>query len=111
MSDPIREYSNAINEYDKTYSVIREYGTITADLGRFLNNKPYDIGVSNSGAGLPAEMAMVEKQFTLNANDWPTAKQIAEALANLYEKRKLVNNLWSSLSPTDKNLVNPPNTK
>ena len=38
-------------------------------------------------------------------------EQIAEAVANLYKKRKKLEDVWASLSPTDKGLVNPPDTK
>ncbi len=109
--DPIRRYSDVTKEFNAAYSRVREYGSIIADVGRYLNNKPYDLGVSNTGVGLPPEMAMVEKECTLNASNWPSAEQIAEALASLYEKRKQVEVIWASLSSTDKALVNPPDTK
>lgn len=109
--DPIRRYSDASKEFNEAYLRVRDLGGITADVGRYLNNKPYDLGVTNSDVGLPPEMAMAEKQYTLNADNWPSAKQIAEALVALYAKRKQVNDVWTSLSPTDKALVNPPDTK
>jgi hypothetical protein len=109
--DPIRKYSDATKEFSKIKSRVREYGLITADVSRYLSNKPYKLGISNVSANLPLEMTMAEKEYTLNANDWPSAKQIAEALASLYEKRKQLELIWSSLSQTDKALVNPPDTK
>ena len=44
----------------------------------------------------------------LNADNWPSAKQIAEALSSLHQKRHGVDNLWHSLSDEDKEIVSPP---
>lgn len=109
--DPIRKYSDATNAFNTAYTKVRKFGEIIADVGRYLNNKPYDLGISNSGVGLPPEMAMVEKQYTLNADDWPNAGKIAEVLVSLYEKRKNLQLVWDSLSATDKGLVKPPDIK
>jgi len=67
--------------------------------------------VSNVSVGFPPEVAMVQGIPTLNANNWPSAKQIAEALSNLHQKRHQVENIWQSLSDADKDIVNPPPSK
>jgi len=108
--DPIRKYSDAMGEFNSAYSGVRKLGEITADVSRYLNNKPYKLMVSNVGVGFPAEIAMGGAEYTLNANNWPSAKEIAEALASLHEKRKRVKEIWTSLSPNDKQLVSPPDT-
>ena len=109
--DPIRKYSEATREFNEAYSKLRDFGMLIADVARYLNNKPYDIGISSTGVGLPPEITMVETEYHLDAKHWPTAEQIAKAVANLWEKRKNLEHIWSSLSPTDRELVNPPDTK
>jgi hypothetical protein len=106
--DPIRKYSNATEEYNKAYNKVRELGTLIADIGRILNNKPLELMVSNVDVGFPPEVSMSRNVPTLDGKAWPTAKQIAESLSSLHEKRREVHHAWESLSPTDKNLVSPP---
>lgn len=109
--DPIRKYSDATKELNIATSRVQALGAIIGDVGKALNNKPYELMVSNVGVKFPIEVAMARGIPSLNADNWTTAKQIAEALATLHEKRKRVNDIWSSLSPTDKELVSPPDTK
>ena len=109
--DPIRKYSKATEEFNEAYSRVRSFGMLFLDVAHQLNNKPYDIGISGISAQLPPEMALAKKSYTLNAKKWPTAEQIAESIASLYNKREKLNDAWESLSPTDRGLVTPPDTK
>ena len=54
------------------------------------------------------ELTFNKSAFSLNANEWPTAKAIAEAIANLHEKRNAVKNAWYALSNADKKIVKKP---
>ena len=109
--DPIRQYSEATKEFNEAYSKIREYGMLLADVAWCLNNKPYDLGISNAAIKLPYEITKTNKRTTLDVESWVSADQIAEALANLYDKREKVKMAWNSLSSTDRGLVSPPDTK
>lgn len=102
--DPIRKYSDATKEFNAICTIVRALGEITADVGRYLNNKPFRLKISNVGVEFPP----FEEEYSLNANNWPSAKQIAEALVSLHEKAKLVENVYASLSPIDKTLVKSP---
>jgi len=109
--DPIRNYSDATKEFDSAYLRVRKLGEITADVGRYLNNRPFRMMVSNVDVGFPPEITFGEAECTLDAKVWPSAKQIAEALASLHQKAKRVEHAYASLSQTDKTLVNPPDIK
>ena len=106
MVDPIRKYSDANDELDKATTKVRILQNIIGDTGRSLN-KPYEFIVSNVDVGFPPEVTMSRGIHSLNADNWPTAKQIAEALADLHNKRKFAENIWHSLSDGDKKLVKP----
>ncbi len=106
--DPIREYSNAVEEFNLAYSAVRKLGVLVADVGRYMNNRPHVFMVSNSSVGFPPEIGLSKSVFSLNANDWPDANKIAEAIVSLHEKREHVKEIYASLSATDKQLVQKP---
>ena len=104
--DPIRKYSDATKEFEEAREQVRQLQEI---IGRMYNHlmSPYELMLSNVSVNLPAEVTLGRNIAKFNANDWPQIKQIAEALANLHSKRKVVEDVWHKLSDTDKKLVNP----
>ena len=109
--DPIRQYSEATESFNKAFSRVRGLGEIIADVGRYLNNYPYEITVANVVGGAPMRALASERLYTLNADNWPKAEQIAEVIVNLHSACRNVKSVWASLSQADKGLVNPPDTK
>jgi hypothetical protein len=107
--DPIRIFSNTCDEYDKATEKINNLSSIILKVGTQLQRKPYGFSVSNCGVGFPAEVTFSSSVYSLNANEWPTAKTIAEALSDLHKKRKGVENAWYKLSDADKKVVKAPN--
>jgi len=105
--DPIHKYSETVQEYNEARSRVVEYGQIIIDVARCLNNRPYDLNVYNTQVFLPPEMTTVERPCTLDAQKWPSAEDIARALADLYHKRENVKSVWNALSLTDKSIVQP----
>jgi hypothetical protein len=109
--DPIRQYSEANEKFNKAYSKVRQWGEIIADVGRYLNNFPYELTVSNVLGGATIKDLASSRLYTLNADSWPTPKQIAEAITELHHTAENVKSVWASLSIADKSLVNRPDTK
>lgn len=103
--DPIRKYSKAMEELGKAEGDIVNIREIIGEVHRNLES-PYNFTVANIDIGLPLMGGP-----TLNADYWPTAEQIAKALANLHQKRHQVDQIWHSLSPSDKNIVDAPPSK
>jgi hypothetical protein len=108
--DPIRKYSDAIKELEKATEQVVRLREIIGGLYSGLQN-PYELVISNVSVGFPAEVTFGRNIRDFNANDWPQIKSIAEALVNLHNKRKVVDEAWQNLSDTDKGLVNPPPKK
>jgi len=105
--DPVRKYLDAKAQLDAAFSKVRDLISTIAPVATALNN-PYFFMVSNVDVGFPPEVAMGGAKFTLNANDWPSAKQIAEKLASLHQARKHAISCWMSLSDPDKKNLTPP---
>ena len=106
--DPIRKYSGANKEFNDAYMKIRKIGEIISDVGRHLNNRPHVFGMTGVGVNFPPEIGLAKPVFGLDANNWPSAQQIAEAILDLHEKRQKVRELYQSLSATDTSLINKP---
>jgi len=45
--EKLQEYIDSVDELQKAYSKVREYGTTIGDVARYLNNFPYKMTVSN----------------------------------------------------------------
>jgi hypothetical protein len=103
--EKLQEYIDSVDELQKAYSEVRKHGELIADVGRYLNNYPYKMIVSNVQVSF---VATGEREFDLNAAKWPSAKQIAETLSDYIKKRDRVKNLYQSLSSAQREQVKPP---
>jgi diacylglycerol kinase family enzyme len=108
--DPIRKYSESNDELEKARTKVQKVQAIIVEVGQALNY-PYQFVISNVGVGFPAEVTHSSMAKSLNANEWPTAKQIAEVIADLHQRRQHLESAWHSLSDADKNIVKPLSTK
>ena len=105
--DQIRVYLDAKASLDEARKKIYEMRDLIAEVGQKLLS-PYNFMVSNVSVGFPPEVAMGGVP-TLNADNWPSAKQIAETLASLHTAYHQVQNAWMAIpEPDRKNLVPPP---
>ena len=105
--EPIRVYSKANGELDQANNDLDKIRSLIQHVGQQLAVNPLSFSVSNAGVDFPAEVIMSHNP-SLNANDWPSAKQIGEVLSNLHTKRKAVEDVWRRLSIEDKKIVRPP---
>lgn len=103
--EKLQEYINSVDELQKAYSEVRKYGAIIGDVGKYLNNYPYKMTISNVQISFPIT---ADREYSLNGDDWPSAKQLAEALADYIRKRERVNELYYSLSDAQRDSVKPP---
>jgi|GEM_PF-3583265 len=55
--------------------------------------------ISNTSVGFPMDIALTHKP-TLNAREWPTLDQVAEALAASHDARHKAENAWHAI-PSD----------
>lgn len=107
--DPIRKYLDAKAELDTALSKVRKLAAIIEPIGSALKRgDPWHVMVSNIDVGFPPEVALVSNMPTLNANEWPSAKQIAEAWAAMHEVQHKVSNLWASVRDKDRKNLSPP---
>ena len=105
--DSIRKYLDTKAELDRTKQRVKDMAKLIVDVGNVLNRDPWSLMVSNVDVRFPPEVAMGGSR-SLNANNWPTAKQIAELLSAMHKVRNDVVNAWASLSKSDRDNLTPP---
>jgi hypothetical protein len=104
-AEKLQEYINSVDELQKAYSEVRKLGEIIANVGRYLNNFPYKMNVSN----VPVKFVLSEDvEYRMNGDSWPSAKKLAEILSDYINKRHQVQRLYASLSDAQRNTVKPP---
>jgi len=103
--EKLQEYVDSVDELQKAYSKVREYGAIVGDVARCLNNFPFKMTVSNVQVSF---VVTGEGEYHLDGNNWPSAKQLAEVLSDYISKRERAKNLYASLSSAQKQSVKPP---
>ena len=104
--DPIRKYSDAIGELNKAREQVRKLGEIVNTMLVGLR-QPYEFMISDVSIGFPTEVTMSRDAIRLSGKAWPQIQQVAEVLVNLHNKRRAVEQIWHSLSDTDKGIVSP----
>jgi hypothetical protein len=109
---PTRKYATANEELRKARDDTQKLRDIIARVGQNLL-RPYEFMVSDISVsgGFPPEIALAKGIPSLSAREWPTAQQIAEAVANLHQKYKQVQDAYHALSDAEKGVVNPPPDK
>ncbi|MBA7685662.1 hypothetical protein ES703_94087 [subsurface metagenome] len=107
---PMHKYSAAVDELSRARTKVGQMQEFIGSVSAALL-KPYEFMVSNVNVGFPPEVSLVGGIPTLDAQKWPSAQQIAEAIANLHQKYQQVQNTYHALSPADKNIVAAPPKK
>jgi hypothetical protein len=62
--------------------------------------------VLNTGAGFPKEVTMVGR--SIDASTWPTAQQLADALAGWHEAAEITRTTWARLPREMRSSMPPP---
>jgi len=111
VEDPIRKYPDATRDFNNAFDKIHKMGTIVESVSRYLNNKPHTFMISNVDVRFPFVLSLSPKVYSLDANTWPSAKEMADAIVELENRRKKLRDVWDSLSEADKEVLHPPDTK
>ena len=107
----IQNYSTAIDELQQARTKIQQMHKIINEVSCSLLN-PYEFTVSNVNVEFPPESATVKEITSLDANEWPSAQQIAEAIVNLHHRYLQAQNAYNALSEKEQEIVGfPPDKK
>ena len=103
--DPISTYQEALHNFtDATRRVEACVNTIIDAAHKLQDWK--SVCVSNTSIGFPARVA--SSGISINAMDWPTAEQLAQALASWHVTRSAVHNAWLMIPGDRRPGLQPP---
>lgn len=105
--DSVRKYLDAKADLDRAKQEINDITKLIAEVGDALKRDPWSLMVSNVDVGFPPEVAM-GGSYILDANRWPTVRQLAELLSAMHNARHGAVSAWASLSKSDRENVTPP---
>jgi hypothetical protein len=105
-TDPIAVYQEAINNLEKATRTAENFVEVITDAANKLRDWKHTI-ISNSGIGFPAELVMGQHP-SINAQNWPTADRLAEALAGWHKVRHAASNAYSAIPDNRRGVVQPP---
>ena len=107
--DPARRYLDAKAKLDSAEARVINLASFLTQVANSLQKDYWNFIVSNVQVGFPVGVGSGGAAFSLNADNWPSAQQIAETLAELHSARHAAVNAWSALSPNDRgSLPKPP---
>jgi hypothetical protein len=106
MGDPIRTYLDSMANLERVAANAKRLIGTVVGVASALQRDPLRFMFSNSASGLPMDVAF--KAASANANDWPTADQIQQALAQWHHARAQVSQAWNAVPQNDRNSLRPP---
>jgi hypothetical protein len=104
-TEKLQEYIDSVDELQKARSEVGKIGKLIANVAGYLNTFPYKMNVSNVGVKF---VVSGDVDFRMNGDSWPSAKQLAELLADYIEKRYKVHRLYASLTDAQRNTMKSP---
>lgn len=103
--DPVSTYQEALHNFTvATHRAEACVNTITDVADKLQDWK--SVCVSNTSIGFPGRVA--SSGISIDARDWPTAEQLAQALSSWHTTRNAAHNAWQMI-PADRRLgLQPP---
>lgn len=106
----IYDLSTANKEFTEAQEKLRTLTNVCDQVTSCLRQCPYALNITGTGVSIPYVDDKIHRVRTIDAKDWPTDKALAEALLALHNTAVKLDETYVQLSPSDKNLVNCPNT-
>ncbi len=107
-ADKLQEYIDSVEQQKQAYEQVQKLKSAIDETYRYLVTEPYKMTVSKVNVQF---VVTSDREYTLNGDTWPTAKQIAETLSDYISKRDRAKTLYQSLSGSQQSMVKPPPEK
>ena len=104
----IEKYIAARAAYVRVNAQLDEMASLIRAVSSALAQDRSKFSFSNTGQGLPMEAMLSRDSKSLDANQWPSATVIMDALADWHARRSEVQNTWSSLSQDQRDALQSP---
>ena len=104
-AEKLQEYIDSVEQLQQAHSRVQKLSKPIGEVFRYLSLYPYKMTVSNANVNF---VVTAEREYALNSDEWPSAKQLAEVLSDYINKRVRMQHLYESLSGTQRQSVKPP---
>jgi hypothetical protein len=91
------DYLDARSAYDHCNTELNAMRDIVRRAGQALDSNRGMLIFANSGIGLPSPVALSSQAVSIDANRWPSAEKIMEALVRWHEARSKMTSAWSTV--------------
>lgn len=104
--DSIQNYQEALRKLESARHKVDRF---VIEINNGANSlRTWDqVVISNVQVGFPPEAHV----HSINADNWPTAQQLAEALSEWHKANHAVNNAWQAIPKEHKTGLQPPPTR
>jgi hypothetical protein len=107
MASEIEEYQTALSAHQASIQKCEKNAAIVHHASNVLN-KWRTAMVSNTDAGFPAELALSGNTPTIDAAQWPTARQIGVDMAAFHSTKSDARQAHSRIPESQRSVVLPP---
>ncbi len=107
MAGDIEAYLNAKRAYSHVRDDMVKLGNLLQAVSTALRDEPERLIFANTGGGLPPEVALSRSAVSVNGNDWKSAQQIMDLLAEYHRVRANLRNAWLTLPPNTRSEMQP----
>jgi len=107
MSSEIEAYQNAVTKYKAVVAKCEAIANTVHQASNALRNWRKTM-MSNVGGGWPMEIALNRNSPSINGSEWVTAHQLATALQDYHAARSAMDNAYSAIPATQRDVVVPP---
>ena len=104
-AEKLQEYIDSVEQLKQAYAQVRRLKEAIDEPYRYLVTQPYKMAVSKVDVSFATTS---DREYTLDGDSWPTAKQLGEVLSDYIKKRERVAFLYQSLSQAQRDSVKPP---
>jgi hypothetical protein len=101
--DPIQAYKQAIRSLEAATEQVEAFVEEITHAATILRRWE-QVKILNLGVGFPPGAELE----SINADNWPTSQQLAEALAEWHNCRNTLNNAWQAIPETQRTGLQPP---
>lgn len=107
MSSEIETYQSAVAKYKAAVAKCEAIAKTVHAASDALHNWRNTM-MSNVGGGWPMEVALNRRNPSIDGNQWVTAQQLATALLDYHAARSAMDNAYSAIPATQRDVVVPP---
>ncbi len=106
----LEAYIHANSEFEDAKAALTGIARSLEEVGKRLQQSPESVHFSNlgEGGGLPMDIVMSSRSRSYDADTWPTALEIQQAIGRRFEAKRRAQTAWSAIPAQAQASLVPP---